>query len=483
MAHAYADIEARFSAAGQVAVTVSGAGGDASARFDAPAVPPFEQLAREQGAASAAGRALFAALFHTAARDVYQASLARLRPGEQPRLLLSIPADLPGVAALPWELLDDPARGPLALGGVAVTRFLALPIPRPELADAPALRVLLSAAQTPPPAPMARELRAIADALAEHPDRIEATEALHLTAAELREHLRAGFHVWHFVGHGGPDAGAGAQLLFEDAYGDAAPVPPPELAALLAANGVRLAVLSACHSAGVAAHVLGGVAPSLVAAGVPTVVAMQAEVSAEATRAFAGAFYSALAAGQPVERCVAEGRAAILGASPGSCDWATPAVYTRLRDAQVVPAPAAPAPGAISVGSIHGALVNVGGVATVTGGMTVHMGDDATAAPAARGAPDDLVRAVAGADLEALAGELRRQLDAAPPAQAELAARLRRRADVLLGDARAERPDRDLLLYNARSLLQLLPPQLAAEAPALYRAAACLAAWFEGRTN
>ncbi|MEN9937866.1 MAG: hypothetical protein RLZZ387_4445 [Chloroflexota bacterium] len=484
MADTYADIEARFSPLTEelTAVTISGPGGDASLRFTPPAAhSPYSASHQPE----MLGRALFEELFQGAARDVYQASGARLSPGQRLRLRLSIPAELPHIAALPWELLHDPARGPLALRGVSIVRFLALPTPLPQLDAPPALRVLLSAAQTPPPASIDRELRVVAQALAAPTAPIDTAEAPHLTTAALREHLRAGRHVWHFVGHGGRTPGGEAHLLFEDQQGDPAPVSPHELAALLAGGGVRLAVLSACHSAGVAEHILAGVAPALVAAGVPAVVAMQAEIPEEATRAFAAAFYAALAQGISLDGCVAEGRAAVLGAGgPGSYHWATPAVYTRLRDGHLLPRSAAPAAqplaGSITVGDISGGVINVGGVMQISGGATVHM-DDGTvraggwAAQSGGGAPPT------GPALDALEADVHRELERVPPAHSAAAERIQERAALLLRDARQDAPDRDLLLYNARSLAQLAG-RLAADTPSLAAAAARLAAWFEDRT-
>ena len=66
------------------------------------------------------------------------------------------------------------------------------------------------------------------------------------------------------------------------------------------------------------------VAPALLMAGVPAVVAMQFPIFDDSAIAFSKAFYQRLAAGELVETAVAEGRLAIYNNSRDLFDWRRP---------------------------------------------------------------------------------------------------------------------------------------------------------------
>jgi hypothetical protein len=85
-------------------------------------------------------------------------------------------------------------------------------------------------------------------------------------------------------------------------------------------------------------------APALIRAQIPAVIAMQFKVLDAAAQAFAGEFYRALAEGFPIDACVTEGRKAVMGAVGLSrADWGIPVVYTRAPDGKLFELPAAPA--------------------------------------------------------------------------------------------------------------------------------------------
>jgi len=136
---------------------------------------------------------------------------------------------------------------------------------------------------------------------------VEWAETARLQRALLGRHfdrLRAGrFDLLHYTGHGSPDA-----LAFEDGRGGLQFLPADHLADLICPGGqlaFRLAFLSACHSAGLAA--------ALLDAGLPHVVAVaEAEpVMDLAAAAFARAFYAALLAGGSVAAAFAQGRTSV----------------------------------------------------------------------------------------------------------------------------------------------------------------------------
>lgn len=338
------------------ALTIRAPGGEAQGRLTSPTADPdyqalVERLARLESDAAglaALGRMLFNALLQGEARDVYRATQALLAEGQRLRIVLSIPAEAAPIAALPWEFLADPAApGALAVRGISVVRYLPQPARVPALEVALPLRVLLTAAETPPQANVQRELAAIQAALAPLGRQAQVTVAPHLTAAALQDRLREGFHVWHFVGHGERDPQGEVRLMFEDEGGDVDPVGAARLGALLGSSGVRLVVLNACHGAQIGDQMLQSVAPALIAAGVPAVVGMQFATPAESARVFAAECYEALAAGLPIDACVTEGRRAVLNtAGDDRPDWGIPVVLTRALDGRLFTLAASAAPAA-----------------------------------------------------------------------------------------------------------------------------------------
>ncbi len=350
----YLDFAINFTPAeaGGYTVVASAPGGDARATFASPATTPAyrffaDRLARNEADASllsALGETLFSALFVGEVRAVYAASRAMLAADQGLRLRLVLPADDLVLAALPWELLYDPDRGHLALLDMPVVRYLPRPERLPTLAAPLPLRVLLSGAQTPPPVQVERELAVIAQALTSLGDAVSVTIEPHLTATKLQERLREQFHIWHFVGHGALVSGAGV-LLFEDEYGDAERVTAAQLGVLLDRSALRLVVLDACEGAASGADPFRSVAPALMRAQVPAVVAMRTTVAEETTRAFATQLYRAVASGAPLDACVTEGRRAVLRvAGVERADWSIPALFTRAADARLFTPVAAPPP-------------------------------------------------------------------------------------------------------------------------------------------
>ena len=100
-------------------------------------------------------------------------------------------------------------------------------------------------------------------------------------------------------------------------------------------RSLRLAVLNSCEGArNSRTDPFAGVAATLIRHGIPAVVAMQFEITDEVAITFAGAFYSALAEGFPVDAAVAEARKAIY-AQPNDVEWGTPVLYMRSPDGRL----------------------------------------------------------------------------------------------------------------------------------------------------
>jgi hypothetical protein len=282
------------------------------------------------------GRDLFEALFPGDVRRLYDTARAL---GKGRPLDVVFTSMLDWVADKPWELAFDPSRREfLATSSVNFVRnaFTAVP------ADAPArgrgrLRILAVVSQPRETAPL--------DAKTETADlkkafaglvkkgRAEVEILARATPGRLQRRLAAGgVDVLHFVGHGGFDAREREGSLFlEDERGRSRPLGTDAVRQLLCGRGLRLVFLNACETGrGGRVEWNRGLAPALVAAGLPAVVANQYPVEDVAATAFARELYAQLGAGSALGDAAREARVAVgrdLGT--GSLGWAVPVVFAR----------------------------------------------------------------------------------------------------------------------------------------------------------
>src|SRR5262245_40829929 len=104
-------------------VTLRGDGGDARGLLQLPSDDPdftdliarLSRLDLSEAETAALGQILFRALFDGPLKSVFDRSIGALSTGQGLRLRLDIDPREATVAALPWEYLHDPDRGPLAL--------------------------------------------------------------------------------------------------------------------------------------------------------------------------------------------------------------------------------------------------------------------------------------------------------------------------------------------------------------------------------
>ena len=312
-----------------------------------------------EAGADEAGARLFAAFSSDERVRMAWNLAAALAPRR--RIRLRIDDDAPELHTLPWEALRDtsPAaadREPAADRDTPFSRLvpwsLALP---PALSERP-VRVL-SAVAAPadldiyrlPPIERADEIHGIADAMAlAPPGLVEHTPlAGPCTLAALEAALERGFHVLHLVAHGVARRDGELSLFLEKDDGSVDRVDGSSFAAMLERLGreLRLVVLMVCSSAVRSpgdARV--GLAPRLLAAGVPAVLAMQDLMPVATGRAFTRALYGELWSAGEVDRAANRARATLLtGALRGS---AVPVLYSALagnRLFALAPAPAPPA--------------------------------------------------------------------------------------------------------------------------------------------
>ena len=295
------------------------------------------------------GEALFQALFSEATASTFERAFARIedRRDEDGRHLgLRIRfvfdpkgPDLTPWSVVPWELLRrGETREFLAQGRrTPVVRCLDVPRPVRPLPVEGKLRILLieSSPMGVPRLDVQRERLRIREELAARAEEVELLELPRAELACLRDFLLSEpVHVLHFMGHGDLTADGEGLLCFEDEVGWVKAVPAETLAAnVRESDTLKLVVLNACTSGAFprdrGRDPFNATAASLAMAGIPAVVAMQFPVSDRAAIDFSSALYRRLAAGDPIEAAVTEGRLAVLGDEVCSGEWITPVVYLR----------------------------------------------------------------------------------------------------------------------------------------------------------
>ncbi len=295
------------------------------------------------------GDQLFSALFAGPIRSLLDRSLGMLHGSNQGlRVKLHIDpedASLARLTSLPWELMyRKETREFLNLSSFTpILRYLDVQVPCIPLPLEPPLRILgvIANPLDYPQLDLARERRQIEATWAKQQD--VAVDFLQpATILGLQERLAGQpYHALHFMGHGGFDRVSGSGvLLFEDEHGRSEVVDGSTLGVLLRdAPTLRLVFLNACETACVSKQEgldpFAGVAAAMVMAGIPAVVAMQFPITDGAAIRFANRFYSLLAAGQPVDYAVAQGRQAILATESGTMEWATPVLFMRAPEGAI----------------------------------------------------------------------------------------------------------------------------------------------------
>ncbi len=314
-----------------------------------------EPFSTDEALLQEVGEHLFAALFREQVRELFLGIYGQqVLADEQTflRLRLDIHEAAPEVAALPWELVC--ANG-VFLGTQLKTLFtrhyLNLdtgPIKSLQLKGLP--RVLLV---IPRGSGLAtdRERDIITAALERQGLAFTVLEGK-VTVKAMEEALATGeYHILHFIGHGEfeqqDDGTWHGSLRFNapdptlSESEDEEWVTDARLQNLLGnySDTLKLVVLNACKGATVAEARSGrgfiGVAPAILRARVPAVIAMQFSIRDDVAVTFAETFYHRLTAGRwagRVDMAVTLARSACLRDFPRDRGFATPILYLRSRD-------------------------------------------------------------------------------------------------------------------------------------------------------
>ncbi|HVG08171.1 MAG TPA: SAVED domain-containing protein [Thermoanaerobaculia bacterium] len=306
----------------------------------------------------ALGEALYEALFSGKVAEAFHKSLAFVEgqgrtTGVRLWLRMAEAPELVPVAALPWELLRRPETRELLgrMREASILRFVETPrFFLPPSRDTK-LRVLVvsSAPTSTPDLELGEEWAAIRSRLATKAVEVEILE--HPTLRKFRSTLLGrGWHVLHFMGHGTFNDEGEATLYFEDDSGSAERITANAFAEnLKGLEALRLVVLNACHTGSLPRRkgqdLFSSMAPAVLLAGIPAVVAMQLPVYDDSAIAFSEMFYERLAAGDKVDTAVSEGRLAVFNLHPDGLDWMAPALFVGSRDRSFFEiGPAAPPP-------------------------------------------------------------------------------------------------------------------------------------------
>jgi len=277
-------------------------------------------------------------------REIFARSLLKAGPDGGLRLRLRLSADL---AVIPWEYAYVERAGGEGINGflaldprIAIVRHeaFAASVTAPLLMGDIKVVTALAGAEGLPELDLDGEMKFLSEALRGLKG-IQLQLCQHATLKKLQP-LLAGAGVFHFAGHGDFTRQMGARpgtytgtgyLAFEDERVDA-----EQMGINLRGQGIRLAVLSGCHTGrrdGVS--VWSGIAPALVKGEIPAVVANQFTILDTCAIAFSHQFYQALAAGMPIERAVSAGRIAVYNADKTGRDWGVPVLYLRAADGQL----------------------------------------------------------------------------------------------------------------------------------------------------
>jgi hypothetical protein len=299
------------------------------------------------------GMHLYRAIFNGAVEDLFK-TIFRKAQGQQERLRvqLSFKPNAGELASLPWEYLFSPDTDtePGFCFATALTLVLSRYMPsttkRDEtlLSSDDKLRILVVVSQPTDLGPVIFEpvIEQIEKLKEQLP--IELTVHTDTTLDSLVDKIEeVKPNVVHFIGHGrfNRDEAQGQIALLAAVTNLAEWCADDQFASVFTQVRVRprLVFLHLCESATVElsafSATFAGLAPKLIQAGIPAVLAMQYPISNLAAIAFSKAFYESLGKRDPIDDAVQKGRFRITTRVAGALNsrvFGTPVLYMRSRD-------------------------------------------------------------------------------------------------------------------------------------------------------
>ena len=280
------------------------------------------------------GVSLYQCLFQNKVATMLYKSLGAVKDDER-GLRIRLRLSPPEIAALPWEVLyDQESKCFLATSDkTPLTRYIELAEPIKALKIEPPVKVL-TLIPGGSGLDVEKEEQIITQALAQ----LGAVEMRVLkgkvTRSEISKALNAErYHILHFIGHG-TFVGGDGQLLINSEDGGEDRISANKFADFFRNHpSLKLVVLNACQGAEVSAtRPMAGMAPQLVARGIPAVVAMQYPISDPAALVFAREFYLKLCTGWnrgQVDSAVSHARNRIYMDIEEALAFATPVLFLR----------------------------------------------------------------------------------------------------------------------------------------------------------
>ena len=294
------------------------------------------------------GRKLFDTLFQGDVRRLYDEARTR----QKGRLDIILTSMIPWIAEKPWEFAYDSGRKSyLATEETHFIRNVLTNVPADQIthADGP-LRILVASAQ---PVGFGRlsieqEVAVIQRGFAPLVEAklVEIETLARATPSSIHGRLSTGnYQVVHFIGHGEYDEERQeGSLIFVNENGGDYRLGERSVREIFRGRGLSLVFLNSCESGrGGRADFNKGVAQSLVAGGLPALVANQYSVLDSSATSFAQHFYWSLAQGLSLGQAARESRIAVNYLLQGEpIDWAVPVLYARDPNATLCEKPAVP---------------------------------------------------------------------------------------------------------------------------------------------
>jgi len=251
---------------------------------------------------------------------------------------LHIVSNHPALQSLPWEFFQEPGQpsGPHKNRSV-VRIFLGQSKPLlPPLKLGESLRVVLAYAEPnkEDPVPWPEVEQKMTDTFhREIPETWKLVIVRGSNLTELDGAISEGCQIFHFLGHGDVRNGEGVLLL------EGGELTASVLSGLLGASGIHMVVLSACKTAaGDFSSNFSVTAQTLLASGIPVVLANQLSIPTPSIAPFVGKFYKCLLATGDVDRSVAEARVLLNASlslsadrSEATFEWGIPTLYRNIE--------------------------------------------------------------------------------------------------------------------------------------------------------
>jgi hypothetical protein len=303
----------------------------------------LDTLSGDLDQAEKVGRLMWERLFYPDIWPLFIAAKSDAKNRSDSGLRIRLRIEPPEIGMLPWEYCFDRNHNFLVLDPeLPIVRYIDQSfIPDDVLAPKPA-RVLLASAS---PSDM-DSVDAAGEAEHIYNELQPLVESGELVIKHLNPATRENFqselvrfrpHVLHFIGHGefDLDSGKGA-LILEGEDGKASPLSSRQLAALMKNKETRVIILNACKSAAFDENnAFMGLAPALVRAAVPAVIAMQFAMPDDTAARFAREIYHYLAMGLPLDRAITEARIHLYTYGEENIFWAIPVLFMRAKDGAI----------------------------------------------------------------------------------------------------------------------------------------------------